>query len=254
MSRCEVAESRSLRPTDIWNDVRAEIRWSFTPPFDWLAGVVANLILACAYLALVPLTDHRRHWVVLLGTYFGTFILADVTTTNLLGPDAERVRDSLGRGTSIRRILLIKNLSLVVIVVIPTLIFTTILSLTTERSIDLLIALPLVTYPMLVWIAIGNIVSVLLPVRVVRLRSRWRDRYDLRRTVWWLVHLAVPYLLLYPVTPLVDLPRFLVDLMPRAHQSLVVDETALWLASPTIVLLGVAVATQIVRRRGLHIR
>ena len=234
--------------------MRDEIRWSFTPPFDWLTGVIANLLLACAYLALVPLTDHRRHWVVLLGTYFGTFILADVTTTNLLGPDAERVRNSLGRGTSIRRILLIKNLSLVVIVVIPTLIFTTILSLTTERSINLLIALPLVTYPMVVWIAIGNVVSVLLPVRVVRLKSRWRQRYDLHRTVWWLLHLAVPYLLLYPVTPLVDLPRFIVDLLPHARQTRFLDETALWLASPIVGLLGVAVATQIVHRRGLRIR
>ena len=243
-----------MRPSDVWNDVRAEIRWSFTPPFDWLAGVVANLFLACAYLLLVPLTDHQRHWVVLLGTYFGTFILADVTTTNLLGPDAERVRNSLDRGTSIRRILLIKDLSLVLIVVIPTLVFTTILSLTTERSINLLIALPLVAYPMVVWIAIGDIVSVLLPVRVVRLKSRWRDRYDRRRTVWWLMHLAVPYLLLYPLTPLVDLPRFLVDLLPHAHQSRFLDEAALWLASPIIGLIGVAVATQIVHRRGLRIR
>ena len=238
----------------MWNDIRAEIRWSFTPPFDWLAGVVANLLLACVYLGLVPLTDHRRHWVVLLGTYFGTFILADVTTTNLLGPDTERVRARLADGASIRRILMIKNLSLVLIVVVPTLIFTAILSLTTERSINLLIVLPLVTYPMVVWIAIGDIVSVLLPVRVVRLRSRWRERHDVRRTVWWLLHLAVPYLLLYPVTPLVDLPRYIVDLLPRRMQTTLMDATALWLASPLVGLLGVVIATRIFHRHGLHVR
>ena len=254
MSRSEVVQRGPLRPAGAWADIRAEIRWSFTPPYDWLAGVVVNLFLAFAYLGLVPLTDHRRHWVVLLGTYFGTFILADVTTTNLIGPDAERVRNRLARGDSIRRILLIKNFSLIVIVVIPTLVFTTILSLTAERSIHLLIVLPLVTYPMVAWIAIGNVVSVLLPVRVVRLKARWRERDDVGRTLWWLAHLAVPYLLLYPVTPLIDVPRFLVDYLPRSIQTPFVDAAALWLASPIVGLLGVAIATRIVARHGLRIR
>ena len=117
-----------------------------------------------------------------------------------------------------------------------------------------MITLPLVTYPMVVWIAIGDIVSVLLPVRVVRLKSRWRERRDTVRTVWWLVHLAVPYLLLYPVTPLINLPRYIIDLLPSPNQTPFMDATALWLASPIVCLLGVAIATRIVRHRGLHIR
>src|SRR5262249_43063505 len=107
----------------LWPAVRAEIRWAFTPPRTWLMGVVANLFLAVAWVAVQPLAPSGRHydWVVLVSTYFSSFILADVTTTNLLGADHYRVRQALSDGVPLRRILLIKNLALLVIVGLPTL-------------------------------------------------------------------------------------------------------------------------------------
>jgi hypothetical protein len=254
VSEPEVVVSGPTTRPGLVADVAADLRWSFTPPFDWLAGVVANLLLAVAYLGVVPLTDNRRHWVVLLGTYFGTFILADVTTTNLLGPDAARVRSRLAGGDSISRVLVVKNISLMIIVVVPTLLFTTVLGLTSERSIQLLTVLPLVAYPMLVWVAIGNVVSVLIPVEVVRIRLRWRDRGNVPRTARWLFHLAVPYLLLYPVTPLTRTPGFIVRRLPKPDRTPFVHATALWVASPVVWVLGLVIAAWIVGRRGLHIR
>ena len=112
--------------------VWAEIRWAFHPPRTWLSGVVANLLLAAAWLLVQPLTagyDHhptRHHhhqqldWVVLVSTYFSSFILADVTTTNLLGGDHVRVAKGLRDGVPLWRILVVKNLALVAIVGLPT--------------------------------------------------------------------------------------------------------------------------------------
>ncbi|HEV7583286.1 MAG TPA: hypothetical protein VGO77_23315, partial [Mycobacterium sp.] len=98
-----VARASAPRPTaakraaedlqrDLWPAVVAEIRWAFTPPRTWLMGVVANLVFAVGWLVVQPLTAGRHQdWVVLVGTYFSSWILADVTTTNVLGADHYRV-------------------------------------------------------------------------------------------------------------------------------------------------------------------
>src|SRR5260370_39431165 len=67
----------------LWPAVGAEIRWAFTPPRTWLMGVAANVIFAAAWLLVQPLTPGRHHhdWAVLVGTYFSSWVLADVTTT-----------------------------------------------------------------------------------------------------------------------------------------------------------------------------
>src|SRR5690348_2295851 len=79
--------------------VAAEVRWAFTPPRSWLSGVAANLILALVWLLIQPLQLPRHHdWVILIGTYFSSFILADITTTNLLGTDHIRVCKALHDG------------------------------------------------------------------------------------------------------------------------------------------------------------
>src|SRR5258705_3688419 len=64
--------------------VAAEVRWAFTPPRSWLSGVAANLVVALVWLLVQPLHLPRHpHLVILIGTYFSSLILADVTTTNL---------------------------------------------------------------------------------------------------------------------------------------------------------------------------
>jgi hypothetical protein len=90
--------------------VAAEVRWAFTPPRSWLSGVAANLVLALVWLLLQPLQLPRHHdWVILIGTYFSSFILADVTTTNLLGNEHIRVRMALHDGVLLWRVLLVKE-------------------------------------------------------------------------------------------------------------------------------------------------
>ena len=244
---------RDQRSDRLLPDVVDEVRWSFTLPMTWLAGVGINLALSLLWLLWLPLTGRpRSDWVVLVGTYFATFILADVTTTNVLGPDASRVQRRLRAGTSIRRILVTKNLALLVIVGLPTALSTAVLTMTSEDSYRLAVTLPGVAFPILTWLGVGNVVSVLLPVRVLRLRQRWGERRQLGHTLRWLAHLALPYGLLYAVEPLGAAPRAILRQMARASRTVEVRGLVLSLSGIAIWLLGIVVASWIVRIRGLR--
>ena len=188
--------------------VGEDLRWAFRRPYGWLVGVGVNLLLSLAYLVVVPLRGGaHRDWAILVGTYFAVFVLADVTTTNVLGVDTERTRLRLLRNVSLRRILLVKNVALLVIVGLPTLVATAAITVHDEADYRLVLTLPGVLYPMLMWLGVGNLVSVLLPYWPVPLRTRWRERRIRARTVRWLFCLGLPYALCLAVDPMSRLPR-----------------------------------------------
>ena len=218
----------------------------------WLTGVGINLALSVLWLLWQPVTGRpRADWVVLIGAYFATFVLADVTTTNVLGPDATRIERRLRSGGTIRRVLLVKNLTLLAIVGLPTLLLTAVAS---HDAHSLAVTLPGVAFPILVWLGVGDVVSVLLAARPIPLRRRWAERRHVTATVRWLAHLALPYGLLYLVQPLGGLPRTIVHQLTRASRT--PDVRGLVLASTAIGiwLVGLLAASCIVRLRGLQIR
>jgi hypothetical protein len=188
--------------------VGQDLRWAFRRPYGWLLGIGVNLVLSLAYLVVVPLPEGtHRDWAILVGTYFAVFVLADVTTTNVLGVDTERTRLRLLRGMSLVRILLVKNLVLLVIVGLPTLVATAAITVHDEANYRLVLTLPGVIYPVLTWLGVGNLVSVLLPYWPVPLVTRWHERRVWSRTVRWLVCLGLPYALCVAVDPMSRLPR-----------------------------------------------
>ncbi|WP_459959380.1 hypothetical protein [Mycobacterium avium] len=244
---------------DLLSAVRAEIRWAFTPPRTWLMGVVANVIAAAAWLLVQPLTLGRHHdWVILVGTYFSSWVLADVTTTNFLGADHYRILRGLADGVPFGRILLVKNLALLTIVGLPTLAAAMALTLWLETPARLAITVPTVAVPIVSWLGVGNLISVLHPVSVEPLIRRWRQRADLRRTRSWLLALALPYALYYVADPMngvehrvlwQQLPALIWPVFGRDTKSVVhlAIAVSVWIA-------GSLAAVSWVRRRGLQIR
>ncbi len=187
-----------------------DLRWAFRRPYGWLVGIGVNLVLSLGYLVVVPLRDGtHRDWAILVGTYFAVFVLADVTTTNVLGVDTERTRLRLLRDVTLLRILVVKNLALLVIVGLPTLVATAAITVHEEADYRLTLTLPGVLYPTLTWLGVGNLVSVLLPYWPVPLVTRWHERKAWRRTLRWLVCLGLPYALCVAVDPMSRLPRLL---------------------------------------------
>lgn len=249
--------------------VWAEIRWAFHPPRTWLSGVVANLFLAVAWLAVQPLTSahahstrhfHHHHldWVVLVGSYFSSFILADVTTTNTLGGDHYRVAQGLSDGVPVWRLLLIKNLALLVLVGLPTLTVAVALTLWLETPARLGITIPDVAVPIVSWLGVGNVISVVHPVSAEPLIRRWRQRRDFRRTAGWLVALALPYAVYYIADPMggvehrilwTQLPAAIGPVLGRDTKSVVHLGIALG-----VWVVGTVVAELWVRKRGLRMR
>ncbi len=245
---------------NLWTAVGAEIRWAFTPPRTWLMGVVANIVFAAVWLLVQPLTPGRHHhdWAVLVGTYFSSWVLADVTTTNLLGADHYRVQQALSDGVPFWRLLLIKNLALLVIVGLPTLVTAMALTLWFQTPASLGVTIPTVAVPIVSWIGVGNLMSVLHPVSVEPLLRRWRQRGDRRRTGGWILALALPYALYFVADPMngvehrllwTRIPALIWPVFGRDTKSSVHLAIAMgvWIA-------GTVVALVWARKRGVQIR
>lgn len=240
--------------------VRAEIRWAFTPPRNWLMGVVANIVFAAAWLLVQPLTPGRHHhdWAVLVGTYFSSWVLADVTTTNLLGADHYRVQQALSDGVPFWRVLLIKNLALLAIVGLPTLLTAMVLTLWFQTPGSLAVTIPTVAVPIVSWLGVGNFFSVLHPVSVEPLLRRWRQRADRRRTGAWILALTLPYALYYVADPMngvehrllwTKVPALIWPVFGRDTKSFVHLAIA-----TTVWMVGTVAALVWVRKRGVEIR
>jgi len=193
---------------DLWPAVRAEIRWAFTSPRTWLMGVLANLVFAAGWLLVQPLAASRHQdWVILVGTYFSSWILADVTNTNLLGTDHYRILKAVADGVQLWRILLIKDLALIVRVGLPTLAAAIALTLWLETPARLGVTIPTVAVPIVSWLGVGNLISVLHPAAAEPLIRRWRQRRDPRRTGGWLLGLSLPWALYYLADPMIGMER-----------------------------------------------
>ncbi|HJQ03108.1 MAG TPA: hypothetical protein VJ851_16045 [Jatrophihabitans sp.] len=235
--------------------VLAEVRWSITRPYTWLLGVGLNLALSLLWLLWVPLRGGSHgDWVILVGTYFAVFIMADVTTTNVLGLDAARVRVSLARGVPVRRMLLTKNCALLVIVGLPTLVLTAFLTVRSEIPYRLVLTLPGVALPIMAWLGVGNLASVLLPVATRPVRQRWQQRTQLLPTARWLVHLALPYALLYAVDPVGDAATALFRSLPAGWHTAGLHGLLLLTIGAALWAAGTWLADRLVDRRGLPLR
>jgi hypothetical protein len=230
------------------------VRWSFTRPWTWLSGVAVNLVLSVVWLLAAPLTGRpHRDWAIVVGTYFAVFILADVTTTNVLGADAKRVRLALQRHIPLRRILLVKNLTLLLIVGAPTLIATAIITIVSEADYRLLVTLPGVAYSILTWIGVGNVVSVALPVAAAPLRQRWQQRHELRPTGRWLTAILLPYALLAAVDPVGKLPGVIGRHLPVVPHTALTRGLVLTATGLLVWGLGTQIALSIARRHEVRL-
>ena len=69
--------------------------------------------------------------------------------------------------------------------------------------------------PMLAWLGVGNLVSVLFPVPAKPLLVRWKERFKAAPTARGLAHLALPYALLPVVDRTSQIPRSVLRAFPR---------------------------------------
>lgn len=240
--------------------VAAEVRWLFSPPRTCLTGVATNTLLAALWLLVQPLARHGVHndLIVVVDTYFASFILADITTTNMLGSDHYRVQAAMAAGTPLWRILLVKNIALFGVVGVPTLIAAVVFTLWFDAPSRLVRTIPNVLVPVVSWLGIGNLVSVLLPVAATPLIRRWRRRSDRPRLVFWLIALALPYALYYVADPIGGVGHEVFwNRVPAAIGPILGRDTKSFVhlgIAVAVWALATAAAVLWVRRRGLRLR
>lgn len=189
--------------------LKEEIKWTFTLPMTWLQGVLINLVLAGFYRLFWTLEANPKYDTVLLYTvYFATFIMADITTTNVFGADFSRTIQKINDGESFSAILLRKNVVQFLVIILPVLLVTYGWTEYLYMDAQLLRTIPGILYPMLLFLGIGNLISVLFVVPAVSLTWHWKNLYDLRAQVPVLVSYALPFVI-YGLWVYTDLPGFL---------------------------------------------
>jgi hypothetical protein len=186
-------DESSLHPL---GEVDDELRWTFHERRGWLIGIGINLVLAAGWVGYTHYHPHSHDSFRIAGVATGvaTFVLADVINTNQLGADADRVARNLEDGRSVTHELFLKNAALALLL-LP---LTVLVSVGTRVALDRWRAIPhavvLDVGVVLLWMGMGNVLSVLLPYRPINLRKRWR----LPRT-WprWVLCLGIPYAAFY---------------------------------------------------------
>lgn len=231
-----------------------ELRWTFTMPMIWLQSVLVNLALAAFYL-LFKQPDLHGHYdtVLLYCVYFATFMLADVTTTNIFGVDMARTTQALEQGQSFLRILLRKNAVQFTVIVVPVLIVTAAWTEYLYHDSEMMRTIPGVLYPMLLFMAIGNLISVLFPVLQAPFGWHVKEWRNWRYQVPLLTSYAIPFLI-FAAWVYTDLPGNLNTLLRTAGSDNFVppaeSAVALLVASYAIYWGVTLLATVIFKRRG----
>jgi hypothetical protein len=152
-----------------------------------------NTVLAAAYFSYQRSTASLpERGLIYVGAAVTAWVLADTVTTNQLGSDGERVAAALGGGVAIWRIILVKNASRAVVLLVIALFISVVATAWVGRWFQLPDALLVALDVVLTWMALGNIVSVLLPFRPIEWRRRWRARATWPR---WLLAQLIPYCL-----------------------------------------------------------
>lgn len=186
------------------DDVVDELRWTLSGRKGWLLGMVFNLVVALVVVGVERYDPHVSGDIKIanIGVAVVIYVLAGTVTTNQLGADGDRVVASLEHGDRVQRILGLKNLALVVLLLPIALLVSVIVRVLVERWRLFPNTAMYDTGAVFIWLALGNLVSVLLPYRPIALRARLKARRTWPR---WLVRQAMPYLLYYLGAPLLVL-------------------------------------------------
>ena len=119
-----------------------------------------------------------------------------------------------------------------------------------EHRLEL--TLPGVLYPIMTWLGVGNVVSVLLPYAPLPLAKRWVRRRAVRSTAYWVACLALPYVLCVAVDQLKRVPRFVTTALGLPADDLV-RGVALVVLGLLACAVGTALAVGLARVRGVRL-
>jgi hypothetical protein len=187
------------------DDVIDELRWTFSGRKGWLLGMAFNLAVALVVVGYQDYDPHKPGDIKIAGVGVAVvaYVLASTLATNQLGADADRVINSVERGDRVPRILALKNVALAVLLIPVALLVSLIVRLLVERWRLMPVTAAYDVGAVVLWLGIGNVLSVMLPYRPISLRARLKARKSWKR---WALRQAMPYALYYLGQPVLIFP------------------------------------------------
>ena len=178
--------------------VSGEIRYVLTrKPRATVKSLAITLALGLLYLGFIRVFkwDKDQHWLPYLGLWVMGVVMGGGVCINAMSFDAMRVRAALDNGARLWHLLVIKNLALLCIVAPIGFVLSALLAWRAGDIHALYKACALMLCLILLWLGVGNVLSVALPTRDEPIRQR-RQSGSLRQ---FIIAFIVSYLIGYLV-------------------------------------------------------
>ena len=190
----------------MWSAIRGEITYLLhRKPRKVLRAVLIGLLGATGYMIYIRLFDWNTYgkWAPYLAVLFISSVMGTSACFNSMAFDAQRVRVALDRGARMWQILVVKNIALMALVLPLGAAMCVALAIITGRPYTLLASIGLVLCILLLWSGVGNLLSVLLPIRDAPLKVHKKEgtlrQFLIEFAVTWAISYLVLFLLIWRV-------------------------------------------------------
>jgi hypothetical protein len=237
------------------NGIRGEINYILTrKPRTTVRSMGIAVGLGLLYLGYLRVFkwDQNQQWLPYLGLWVISFVMGGAVCINAMSFDAMRVRAALDTGARLWHLLVIKNLALLCIVAPIGFLLSALLAWRAGDLGAFFKACALVLCFILLWLGVGNVLSVWLPSRDEPIRKR-RESGSLKQFLFALAaSYAIGYLVNFMLVWRVLAARALTERLGEAYIPgllIVLSCVAMWIL---LTVFAVALAQQPKVRRTLQ--
>lgn len=228
--------------TSLSNGVNTELHWFFLPPRQFLQTLVINgSISLLFFLFSYYLGSYNSNLLPVAAATILLWTLADASITNQLVFDRKKAAKELKNVGTIKRLLLIKNLAIVILSIPLTLIFGLILVAIVGKWSEMLYGAVIAFTLIWGWLGISNALSAMLPFELHDLKEFLGNRHI------WLRYsflYGLPWVLLPIYAVVMSLPFILLGWtgVKASHNHRFLAVVLLFAASLLIWQIGLALA------------
>jgi hypothetical protein len=204
---------RSL-PSNFRDALRTEFGRAFSAPYEVPVVVALNGALMSSAWFFLPasLKDaiFSFHGSLAFAAVLASWMYSDVPATNVLGPDAVRIRQALDDPVLFRRLLAAKNVVLWVLITPLCCLVALFLGLAHHNLLATVITVVWIGIVPFGALGISNLVGILFPYHPMPLRYRWDHRRPFwRMIVRWLALALTPYVAFPAIAALLMAPTLI---------------------------------------------
>ncbi len=201
-----VPRTLSAQGGAMWAGIRSEYHYLVSrKPRKVLRALGIALLGATAYMVWIRLFSWNTYgkWAPYLAVLFISSVMGTSACFNSMAFDAQRVRVALDSGARLWQILVVKNVALMALVLPLGVAMCVALAIITGRPATLLAAIVLVLSILLLWSGVGNLLSVVLPIRDAPLKVHRQSgtlrQFLLEFAITWAISYLVLFLLIWRV-------------------------------------------------------